>query len=115
MPSADQSRGHGARTVDTHSRQAEGVCSGIPHRPEHLGCGYRAGYSAQTASHAGSKLIGLPNVVHEAQEERSKRTKVDKDFVIEQLYAVANSNIGDFLEWRGALRDSRIRKTSPAS
>jgi phage terminase small subunit len=48
----------------------------------------RAGYSARTAGEQGSRLLAKIKVqesIQKAQEERSERTEIDQDWVIENL------------------------------
>lgn len=72
-----------------------------------------AGYSHSTATTKCSALMRQPNVaaaIHRAMEERSNRTKIDQDFVLNEIFSIANANIGDFMDWKGrsvTLRDSK--------
>lgn len=53
----------------------------------------RAGYSGKNASNMACKLLGRPDVaeaVAKAMEERSKRTKIDQDWVLKQAVEVHN-------------------------
>lgn len=67
-------------------------------------CAYRAaaraGYSRRTAYAAGPRLLKNVEVAREVarlQQERSERTQVTQDRVIEELACIAFSNIGDVL------------------
>lgn len=58
----------------------------------------RAGYSAKSdniAAVEASKLLRNPKVearIKELMEERSKRTEITQDFVLQELYAIAKAN-----------------------
>ena len=62
----------------------------------------RAGYSVQsdnTAAVEASKLLRNPKVevrITELMEERSKRTEITADFVLQELYAIAKARGSDF-------------------
>lgn len=58
----------------------------------------RAGYSVKSDNAAGvegSKLLRNPKIdarIKELMEERSKRTEITQDFVLQELYAIAKAN-----------------------
>lgn len=68
----------------------------------------RAGYSHRTAGAMGHDLLKKPEIqaaLQEAQQARAERTEIDQDRVIEELSAVAFSDIGDVIDFTGeALR-----------
>ena len=58
----------------------------------------RAGYSAITADRIGPELLGKPCVaqaIQAAKEERSKRTALTQDYVIDKLKAIAELEASD--------------------
>jgi len=61
----------------------------------------RAGYSSKTARQAGAENLSKPDIqtaVAKAQSERSERTRVRQDQVIEELARVAFSDISAFVD-----------------
>ena len=60
----------------------------------------KAGYSKRSAMELGYQLLQKPSVVEaiqDAMQERSKRTQVTQDRVLEELAAIAFANIYDAL------------------
>lgn len=60
----------------------------------------RAGYSKKTASVIGVENLGKPNIseaIQAAMDKRSERTRIDADWVMERLRAVADANISEIL------------------
>ncbi len=60
----------------------------------------RAGYSKKTAKDIGHENLGKPKIaaaIAKAQAERSKRTGIDADWVLERLVQLASSTMSDFL------------------
>lgn len=76
----------------------------------------RAGYSAKTDRVAGvesHKLLKNPKIeaaIAKAMDERSKRTEVTADRVLQELAKVGFSNITDFMEWQNG--DIRLKDSS---
>jgi phage terminase small subunit len=62
----------------------------------------RAGYSVKNADKIGSELLGKTRVseaIAKAMAERSKRTGVTQDRVIEQLAKIAFADLKDYVRW----------------
>lgn len=62
----------------------------------------RAGYSEKTATEQGARLLTNVNVqkaIHEAQQARSERTKIDQDWVLKRLALLADAKTTDFTAW----------------
>lgn len=60
----------------------------------------RAGYSKKTAGFIGSENLKKPYIaaaIAKVQTERSLRTKIDADWVLERLVRLTETNIADFL------------------
>jgi phage terminase small subunit len=58
----------------------------------------RAGYSANTARQIGEENLSKPDIAHavaRAMAERSKRTKVDADWVLRRLADEAEADFAD--------------------
>jgi len=72
----------------------------------------RAGYSKKTAEVTGSRLLRNAKVkeaIKQAAKERSERTGVTQDMVIDQLRKIAFHDIRDVVEWKNnkiRIRDS---------
>lgn len=72
----------------------------------------RAGYSSSSAAELGSRLVEKSQVaaaIAKAKAERSKRTGINADRVLEELARIAFSDMGEFADWSGehvTLRDS---------
>lgn len=67
----------------------------------------RAGYSAKTAEKIGSENIRKPEVaaaIAAAQQERSQRTKVDADWVLQRLHSEATADLADLYDAQGGLK-----------
>lgn len=61
----------------------------------------RAGYSEKTAEQIGYQLLQKTSVqvaIQEAQDERSKRTEITQDMVVDELRAVAFAKAGDYTD-----------------
>lgn len=59
----------------------------------------RAGYSPKTAYRTGADNLRKPQIQEEIQKsmkEREKRTEITQDFVLKELFAIANANGSDF-------------------
>lgn len=62
----------------------------------------RAGYSAQTAYEQGSRLLRNAEVqefVSKAQQERSERTGITADRVLQELALIGFVDMGDYARW----------------
>ncbi|MED0758654.1 terminase small subunit [Aneurinibacillus thermoaerophilus] len=72
----------------------------------------RAGYSVKTAEQQGYQLLQKTSVseaIAKAMAERSKRTSVSQDRIVEQLAKIAFADLKDYVEWDKesiALKDS---------
>jgi phage terminase small subunit len=63
----------------------------------------RAGYSVKTAEQLGYQLLQKTSVseaIAKAMAERSRRTGISQDRIIQQLAKIAFSDIKDVVEWR---------------
>lgn len=61
----------------------------------------RAGYSARTAQRIGSENLSKPVIaeaIAKARNERSERTKITADDVVEELARIGFANMGDFVQ-----------------
>ncbi|MFV1484513.1 MULTISPECIES: terminase small subunit [unclassified Phaeobacter] len=70
----------------------------------------RAGYSEKTAGHQGFAHLKKPQIqkaVQECMEERSKRTEITQDRVLNELAKVAFSDLRKVLTSSGALIDTQ--------
>ena len=66
----------------------------------------RAGYSPDTARATGHENLTKPNIseaIQTAIEERSKRTQIDQDMVIKELYNIAFIDIRQAYDEEGKL------------
>jgi phage terminase small subunit len=74
----------------------------------------RAGYSEATAQQIGSENLCKPVIqeaIQAAKQERSERTKIDQDWVLKRLAALADSDIRRVSKWDAAgvyLTDSDV-------
>jgi phage terminase small subunit len=62
----------------------------------------RAGYSEHTAYSIGHELLSKPEIalaIQEAQAERSRRTQITQDRVLEELGRIAFASVSDAVEW----------------
>jgi phage terminase small subunit len=62
----------------------------------------RAGYSKKTARKIGQENLTKPDIqkaIKEAMDERSKRTEVTADRVVQELAKIAFSDMKDFVRW----------------
>jgi len=62
----------------------------------------RAGYSTKTAQEIGSENLSKPMIKNEIDKrlaERSRRTGINQDRIINELSKIALSNIKDFAKW----------------
>ncbi|MBV9528525.1 terminase small subunit [Sphingomonas sp.] len=67
----------------------------------------RAGFSARTAEQQGPRLLGNVGVaaaIRAAQAERSERTKVDADWLLNRLAQEADADLQDLYDESGGLR-----------
>ncbi|HBO0130286.1 terminase small subunit [Pseudomonas aeruginosa] len=70
----------------------------------------RAGYSTRRATEIGYQLLQRPEVaqaIQAAMAERSKRTKVEADYVIRRLREIDEMDVLDILEDDGSFRSIR--------
>lgn len=70
----------------------------------------RAGYSAATANQIGPELLAKPHIqaaIAEALAERSKRTKIDADWLLTRLADEAEADIADLYADDGTLKPVR--------
>lgn len=61
----------------------------------------RAGYSKKTAYRTGADNLIKPQIqteIQKAMKEREKRTEITQDFVLKELFAIANINGSDFAQ-----------------
>lgn len=66
----------------------------------------RAGYSRHTARQAGSELLSKPVVqaeIERLRDERSERTKINADWVLTRLAAIAEADLNDLYDTTGEL------------
>lgn len=64
----------------------------------------RAGYSALSAAEIGRQLLektGVAEAIAKAKAERSARSGLHADRVLEELARIAFSDMGDFADWSG--------------
>lgn len=68
----------------------------------------RAGYSVKTADVQGSRMLGnvkVQQVISEAMAERSKRTGVNQDRVVQELAKIAFLKMTDVVDHNGKIKD----------
>lgn len=68
---------------------------------------FRAGYSRKTANEQATQLLAKPNVksaIDRAIKERSKRTRIDADFVLQRLFDEANANLADLFDEKNNIK-----------
>lgn len=66
----------------------------------------RAGYSERTANEQGARLlanVSIQEALHSAIEQRSKRTEITQDRVLEELAAIGFSKATDYATVRGPI------------
>lgn len=66
----------------------------------------RAGYSAHSAAVCGSKMLKVPKIraaIESAEAERSKRTEITADRVLQELWRIATSDIAKAFDEKGSL------------
>jgi phage terminase small subunit len=66
----------------------------------------RAGYSRATANEQGSRLlanVSVSDAIAAAQAERSKRTQINADWVLERLARIADADIRNVVQWGEAI------------
>jgi len=74
----------------------------------------RAGYSPRTANEQAARFLANPAIqddIQKAQAERSKRTEITADAVLNEYAKIAFANMSDFAHWNGEsviLEDSEI-------
>lgn len=64
----------------------------------------RAGYSTRTADEIARQLLGktwVAEAVAKAKAERSKRTGISSDRVLEELARIAFADMGEYADWSG--------------
>jgi phage terminase small subunit len=62
----------------------------------------RAGYSKRSAGQTAGELLKKPEIANEiqkAKQERSKRTNITQDEVLEMLAEMARADIRDYMDW----------------
>lgn len=62
----------------------------------------RAGFSSRRADATGSRLLGNVEVaaaIQQALAERSERTKIEADLVLQRLAAIAFADVRDLVSW----------------
>ncbi len=67
----------------------------------------RAGYTASYAKHHAAELQAMPHVaaaIAVEMEQRSKRTKIDADWLLTRLAAEADADIADIYDENGAIK-----------
>ena len=67
----------------------------------------RAGYSKKTASVVGCENLTKPNIakaIEESQSQRSKRTKVDADYVLKRLVEIDQMDVADIINADGSIK-----------
>jgi len=60
----------------------------------------RAGYSKKTAKSQGQRLlthVDIKTAIDEAKRQRSKRTDINADWVLQRLAQIAEANLNDFM------------------
>jgi phage terminase small subunit len=68
----------------------------------------RAGYSEHTANEQGSQILAKLNIqtaIAEAAAERDRRVEIDQDFVLLELFGLANQDVAAIFDENGALFD----------
>ncbi len=68
----------------------------------------RAGYSAKTADQQGSRMLAnvkVQQVISEKMAERSKRTGVNQDRVVQELAKIAFLKMTDVVDGQGRIKD----------
>ena len=72
----------------------------------------RAGYSAKTANEQGSRLlanVSIQKAISKAIAERSGRTKISQDRVVNELAKIAFLNIADLIDQNGNMKSNVSR------
>ena len=72
----------------------------------------RAGYSAKTANEQGSRLlanVSIQKAISKAIAERSCRTKISQDRVVNELAKIAFLNIADLIDQNGNMKSNVSR------
>ncbi len=67
----------------------------------------RAGYSERTANEQGSRLltnVSVRSAIEQAQEERSKRTKINADWVLATLAEEKTADLADLYDATGQIK-----------
>lgn len=70
-----------------------------------------ANYSPATAGQAGSRLMTFTHIrayIDQLQEERSRRTRIDADYVLQRLSDIDQMDIGDILNDDNTLKPIRL-------
>jgi phage terminase small subunit len=71
----------------------------------------RAGYSAKTANEQGSRLltnVSIQQTISERMAERSKRTGVNQDRVVQELAKIAFVKMTDIVDSQGRIKDGAL-------
>lgn len=77
----------------------------------------RAGYSARTANEQGARLLANVSVneaVARAKAERSKRTGINADRILDELAAIAFARMPAYVEW-GTGKQMRLKPSEDLS
>lgn len=64
----------------------------------------RAGYSEKTAREQGARLLSKVNIqaaIQELMQERSEKTRVDAQYVLDRLHQIDQLDVGDILDDAG--------------
>ncbi|MCE9565832.1 MAG: terminase small subunit [Planctomycetes bacterium] len=63
----------------------------------------RAGYSEKTANEQGSRLlanVSVSQALHRAMQERSKRTEITQDDVLQRWWDIATADVNEVIQYR---------------
>lgn len=79
----------------------------IKNPDDQTGCAIAAGYSAATAAQAASRLEADPRIqdrIAHLRQARSRRTKIDADYVLKRLVEIDQMDVLDILTDEGGLK-----------
>ena len=79
----------------------------IKNPDDQTGCAIAAGYSAATAAQAASRLEADPRIqerIAHLRQARSRRTKIDADYVLKRLVEIDQMDVLDILTDEGSLK-----------
>lgn len=79
----------------------------IKNPDDQTGCAIAAGYSAATAAQAASRLEADPRIqdrIAYLRQARSRRTKIDADYVLKRLVEIDQMDVLDILTDEGSLK-----------